>query len=71
MKENVGQTDQTLRAFVGPLLLIVGYTLLGGRRGKAGGLSVMLAGALTTETAITRTCPLNEFLGIDTTHHHS
>jgi hypothetical protein len=68
MKENVGRNDQTMRALVGPLLLTAGYALLGGKRGKGKGLMAMVAGAMLTETAITRTCPLNEVLGIDTTH---
>jgi hypothetical protein len=68
MKENVGRNDQTMRAVVGPLLLTAGYAFLGGKRGKGKGLIAMVAGAMLTETAITRTCPLNEVLGIDTTH---
>ncbi|MFA5517361.1 MAG: DUF2267 domain-containing protein [Desulfuromonadales bacterium] len=66
MKENVGQTDQTLRAAIGPLLLTTGY-LFGGRKGRGKGLMTMLAGAMITETAITKTCPLNRLFGIDTT----
>jgi hypothetical protein len=66
VKENVGHADQIMRAIVGPLLLAVGYIWLGGRRGRPSGLVTMVAGALVTETAITRTCPLNELLGIDT-----
>ena len=69
MNENVGKPDQVVRAVVGPLLLIIGYTLLGGRRGKPAGLAAMLAGAMTVQTAVTRTCPLNEYLGINTNHH--
>ncbi len=68
MKENVGNTDQTMRAVAGPLLLTAGYAFLGGKKGKLGGLMAMMAGALITETAITRTCPLNELVGIDTRH---
>jgi hypothetical protein len=67
MKENVGRNDQTMRALVGPLLLTAGYAFLGGKRGKGKGLMAMVAGAMLTETAITRTCPLNKALGIDTT----
>ncbi len=66
MKENVGQVEQTMRAAVGPLMLAGGY-VFGGRKGRGKGLLAMLAGALVTETAITRTCPLNSFFGIDTT----
>lgn len=66
MKENVGPTDQAMRAIVGPLLLAAGYWR-GGREGRTGGLLAMLTGALVTQTAITRTCPLNQAFGIDTT----
>ena len=71
MKENVGRNDQTMRAVVGPLLLTAGYAFLGGKRGKGKGLMTMLAGAMMTETAITRTCPVNKVLGIDTTEHET
>ena len=67
MKENVGRTDQILRGVVGPLLAAFGYSRLGGKQGKLVGLAAMISGALITETAITRTCPLNEVMGIDTT----
>ncbi|MBE0596891.1 MAG: DUF2892 domain-containing protein, partial [Desulfuromonadales bacterium] len=67
MKENVGRTDQVMRAVIGPLLLGAGYAWLGGKEGKAGGLMTMIAGALVAETALTKTCPLNQVLGIDTT----
>jgi len=66
VKENVGRTDQAIRAVVGPGLLIAGLTLLKGKRGRPLGLAAMVGGALISETAITRTCPLNELLGIDT-----
>ncbi len=68
MKENVGGKDQAVRAVVGPLLMTAGLTMLGGRQGKVSGLVAMMAGAMVTETAITKTCPLNELAGIDTTH---
>ena len=66
VKENVGQTDQAVRAALGPMLLLAGFTLLDGKRGRPLGLAAMVSGALITETAMTRTCPLNELLGIDT-----
>lgn len=66
MKENVGRADQILRAIVGPLLLIGGLTRLGATRGRAAGIAAMIGGALITETALTKTCPLNELLGMDT-----
>jgi hypothetical protein len=66
LKENVGRTDQAIRAVVGPGLVIAGLTLLEGKRGRPLGLAAMLGGAMISETALTRTCPLNGLLGIDT-----
>ncbi len=66
MRENVGGADRTMRAVVGPALLALGYTRLGGSRGAPAGLLAMLGGALIAETAITRVCPLNELVGVDT-----
>jgi hypothetical protein len=68
MKENVGSADQLWRMVAGPALLFAGYAWLGGRRGRLAGLATMISGALITETAITRTCPLNELLGVETTN---
>ncbi len=68
MKENVGHTDRALRSVAGPALLALGLTSLGARRGRLAGLLALIGGALITETAITRVCPLNEALGIDTAH---
>jgi 6-phosphogluconate dehydrogenase len=66
MKENVGGWDRVGRAMVGPALLGLGYGVLGGRRGALGGIAAMIGGALVTETALTRVCPVNEWLGVDT-----
>nr|MBP7322461.1 DUF2892 domain-containing protein [Deltaproteobacteria bacterium] len=66
MKENVGGIDQKLRSIAGPVLLALGYNWFGGKQGRFAGLAAMISGALLTETAITKTCPLNELLGIDT-----
>lgn len=66
MRENVGSWDRVLRSFLGPSLLLVGYSGLGGRRGRTGGLAAMIVGAVLTETAITRVCPLNYVLGVNT-----
>jgi len=66
MRENVGGADRTMRMVVGPGLLVLGYAALGGSRGRLPGLLAMLAGALVTETAVTRVCPLNEAFGVDT-----
>lgn len=66
MRENVGGWDRAARWIAGPALLALGYARWGGSRGGLGGLAAMLAGALVTETAVTRVCPLNEVLGVDT-----
>ncbi len=66
MRENVGGMDRTMRLAVGPGLLALGYTALGGSRGRLPGLLAMIAGALVTETGITRVCPVNEAIGLDT-----
>lgn len=65
MKTNVGGKDRQVRSWLGPALMAASY-LLGGRRGKLGGLLGMVGGALVTESAITRTCPMNRLLGINT-----
>lgn len=66
MKENVGGIDRGIRSLVGPALMAVGYTLLGGRKGRISGLLALVAGALFSESAITKTCPLNQALGVNT-----
>lgn len=69
MKENVGRIDQAMRAIAGPSLAVLGYSRLGGHRGDAAGLALMIMGALIAGTAVTRVCPLNAALGIDTHAH--
>jgi hypothetical protein len=64
MKENVGRRDQIVRSMVGPALLAIGYGLLNRNRGA--GATALVWGAMVTETAITRVCPINALLGIDT-----
>jgi hypothetical protein len=66
MRENVGGADRLVRAAIGPALLVLGVTALDGRKGAPLGLLAMIGGALLAETAITRVCPVNELLGIDT-----
>jgi hypothetical protein len=57
--------DQAVRAIVGPMLLMAGYSRLkSGAGGLLGGLGMVLGTALT-ESAITRVCPLNKLMGID------
>lgn len=66
MRENVGGMDRAWRALVGPGLLALGYGRWGGREGTLPGLLAMLGGVLITETALTRVCPMNEVLNVDT-----
>jgi hypothetical protein len=66
MKHNVGQADHAMRGVLGPALLALGYTTLNSREGEAVGVVAMAAGAIITGTAITRFCPINAVLGIDT-----
>jgi hypothetical protein len=66
MQENVGRLDQTARAFLGPALITIGVAGLGAGRSRLAGLAAVIAGTLLTESAITRTCPTNYLLGIDT-----
>lgn len=66
MKENVGNKDRLIRAVVGPALIGIGYLALGGNKGKLTGLSAIVGGSLLVESALTRVCPVNAFLGIDT-----
>jgi type IV secretory pathway TrbD component len=66
MKENVGGADRTLRLISGPALVVLGFTVLNGRRGRLKGLATMIAGVLTLESGITKVCPLNRMVGRDT-----
>lgn len=68
MQENVGGADRALRLVAGPALIGLGYTLLEGRNGSTAGLLTMVAGVLTLESAITRVCPVNQLVGLDTAH---
>lgn len=65
MKENVGKLDRMVRSVLGPSLIMVGYTSLGGGRGRPLGLLSLMAGVAITESAITRVCPLSELFGVD------
>lgn len=66
MHENVGDRDRALRWVAGPALMGLGLTVLGARSGRPLGLAATVAGALLVESAITRVCPANAALGIDT-----
>jgi uncharacterized membrane protein len=56
--------DRGVRAVLGPALVAWGAADL--RRSPARGAAAMVAGALIAESALTRVCPLNEALGVDT-----
>lgn len=62
MHENVGKQDQMLRALSGPLLMLLGYR----HRETGAGLATLIGGAVITTTALTRVCPVNALLGMDT-----
>lgn len=66
MKENVGKVDRIGRSVIGPALMGFGAIRWGGNRGEPAGLVAMVAGALIVESAITRVCPINAALGLDT-----
>jgi hypothetical protein len=66
MKENVGHMDRGVRSFIAPALLALGYRWLIKRHKHGAGLATMIAGALIAETALTKTCPMNKALGINT-----
>jgi uncharacterized membrane protein len=66
VQENVGDRDQRLRFVVGPALVVAGLRPLGAGRGRILGIAAVVAGALTIESAVTRTCPVNAALGLDT-----
>jgi hypothetical protein len=67
MKENVGRKDRNMRRIVGPLLLLMGYRMWNAKRRRTLALATIVAGSMVSETAVTRVCPLNALLGIDTT----
>lgn len=67
MEKNVGRSDRMLRAFIGPSLTLLGYSRWGGKERRWPGLFAMALGWFFSETARTRSCPINELLGIDTT----
>lgn len=64
MQENVGTIDRWVRVGVGGALVTVGLRRLAPRNFAPAALVTL--GALVFESAITRVCPLNALLGIDT-----
>jgi hypothetical protein len=67
MKENVAGAERALRATIGPALIAWGWMVLAPARHKSGPVALMLTGALVTETALTKVCPVSAVVGIDTT----
>lgn len=65
MQENVGTADRWLRVAVGGVLVVGALSALRRRGGLAPGL-FLAGGAIVLETAVTRVCPLNAALGLDT-----
>jgi hypothetical protein len=66
VQENVGDRDQQLRWLLGSGLVVAALGPLGAREGRVRGLGALVGGALVLESAITRTCPVSAWLGIDT-----
>jgi len=64
MQENVGNADRLWRIGIGASLATVGLMRL--RSGRLGPALLFASGALLLESAITRVCPVNSLLGIDT-----
>jgi len=64
MQENVGNTDRLLRIGIGASLATFGLLRL--KSGRLGPALLFASGALLLESAITRVCPVNALLGIDT-----
>jgi len=64
MQENVGNTDRLLRIGIGASLATIGLLRL--KSGHVGPALFLAAGALLLESAITRVCPVNSLLGLDT-----
>ena len=65
MRENVGSIDRAVRFVAGPSLMALALTRWGALAGKPSGLFMLVWGALATESAITKVCPINHLLGID------
>lgn len=73
MDKNVGGYDRLARFVVGPVLIVVGLTALGGLVSLGTGtvsLAIaavaLLLGVVLTATATTRKCPIHSALGTNT-----
>lgn len=64
MQENVGSIDRWIRLGVGAGLLVTGASAVGRQRIKSAALIAL--GTALIETSITRVCPMNAALGLDT-----
>jgi uncharacterized membrane protein len=64
MRENVGRTDRWIRVALGGALAVGGVRGLGAR--QLAPAALLAAGALLLESALTRVCPINRLLRIDT-----
>ena len=71
MRQNVGTEDRIVRSLAGPALMAIGYTQLTERQGRTTGLAALAVGGLIAATAITKYCPLNATLGVDTRRRYS
>jgi hypothetical protein len=66
MRENVGGADRIARAVIGPALMVLGYGGVRDRQGTLLGALSLVAGTYLAQTALSRVCPVNEALGVDT-----
>jgi hypothetical protein len=66
MHQNVGRTDRLVRIGLGSVLTLAGLRSLRRGRARVAPAALIGSGALLLETAVTRVCPLNALLGIDT-----
>lgn len=64
MQENVGTIDRWVRVAVGGTLVTAG--LYGLARRNVLPAALLTTGALVLESALTRVCPVNAWLGVDT-----
>jgi hypothetical protein len=64
MRENVGATDALVRTVIGGALIYVAVRELEPRWVRPAALLTL--GSLLVESAVTRVCPVNHLLGLDT-----
>jgi hypothetical protein len=66
MQENIGDIERWLRVAAGGALIFGGARALSARGAALAPALMLASGALVLETALTRVCPLNALLGVDT-----